>query len=79
MLCSDKTGTLTEGKRLDGALMSRAQPGALQLAAINAAFQTGFHNPIDDTIVAAAAAHGRASHFDEFRTTFAAQRASQAR
>ena len=57
VLCSDKTGTLTEGKvRLDGALDVEGNPSAraLQLAAINAAFQTGFHNPIDDAIVAAA-------------------------
>ena len=59
--------------------MSRATraPELLQLAAINAAFQTGFHNPIDDAIVAAA---GRptdaASRLDEVPYDFARKRLS---
>jgi Mg2+-importing ATPase len=80
VLCSDKTGTLTEGKvRLDGALdvEGKPSPRALRLAAINAAFQTGFHNPIDDAIVAAA---GRptaaASRLDEVPYDFARKRLS---
>jgi len=57
VLCSDKTGTLTEGLvHLTGALDVDGAPSerALNLAAINAAFQTGYHNPIDMAITAAA-------------------------
>ncbi len=57
VLCSDKTGTLTEGMvHLAGALdiEGAACERALRLAAINAAFQTGYHNPIDLAITAAA-------------------------
>lgn len=57
VLCSDKTGTLTEGRvQLDGALDSAGTPSArtLRLAAINAAFQTGYRNPIDAAITASA-------------------------
>lgn len=57
VLCSDKTGTLTEGQvHLSGALDIEGAPSerALRLAAINAAFQTGYHNPIDLAITAAA-------------------------
>ncbi len=57
VLCSDKTGTLTEGQvhldstlNVDGAISERT----LRLAAINATFQTGFHNPIDAAILTAA-------------------------
>jgi Mg2+-importing ATPase len=56
VLCSDKTGTLTEGLvRLDGALdcEGAASQRVLRLAAVNAAFQTGYRNPIDDAIKAA--------------------------
>ena len=80
VLCSDKTGTLTEGKvRLDGALNVEGKPSpkALQLAAINAAFQTGFHNPIDDAIVAAAGQPtAAASRLDEVPYDFARKRLS---
>jgi P-type Mg2+ transporter len=58
VLCSDKTGTLTEGLvHLDGALDVEGVPSerALQLATINATFQTGYRNPIDAAITAAAA------------------------
>ncbi|HRP95273.1 MAG TPA: HAD-IC family P-type ATPase [Rhodocyclaceae bacterium] len=57
VLCTDKTGTLTEGHmRLDGALdVAGADSAAvLRLAAINAWFQTSFRNPIDEAIRAAA-------------------------
>ena len=58
VLCTDKTGTLTEGVvRLDGALDARGQPAPamLRLALLNAHYQTGLSNPLDDAIVAAAA------------------------
>jgi Mg2+-importing ATPase len=54
VLCSDKTGTLTEGRvRVERALDSQGVESAevLQLAAVNAAFQSGFRNPIDRAIV----------------------------
>ena len=58
VLCSDKTGTLTEGKvRLDGALDvdgQRERQSVLLYAYLNASFETGFTNPIDEAIVAAA-------------------------
>ena len=80
VLCSDKTGTLTEGKvRLDGALNVECNPSprALQLAAINAGFQTGFHNPIDDAIVATAGGPtAAASRLDEVPYDFARKRLS---
>lgn len=57
LLCSDKTGTLTEGQvQLDAALdlNGSASQRVLRLAAINAALQTGYHNPIDVAITVAA-------------------------
>ncbi len=53
VLCSDKTGTLTEGRAMvqrscgvDGG----ANPAVLLHAAVNAGFETGFTNPIDVAI-----------------------------
>jgi len=80
VLCSDKTGTLTEGKvRLGGALDVEGNPSSrtLQLAAINAAFQTGFRNPIDDAVTAAASQQAlAASRLDEIPYDFARKRLS---
>ncbi len=56
VLCTDKTGTLTEGVvRLDGAFDVSGQPSAevLELAALNAALETGVASPLDDAILAA--------------------------
>jgi Mg2+-importing ATPase len=56
-LCTDKTGTLTEGVvRLDGAHDARgeASQGVLRLAFLNAQYQTGLSNPMDDAIQEAA-------------------------
>ncbi len=55
ILCSDKTGTITEGKvtikdALD--ITGRHSEKVLQYAGLNAALQQGFHNPIDDAICA---------------------------
>jgi len=50
ILCSDKTGTLTEGVvRVDASLdpAGRADPGVLRLAALNSWFESGFSNPMD--------------------------------
>jgi Mg2+-importing ATPase len=55
MLCTDKTGTLTEGAiRLDGAFDAHGSPSAdvLDLAACNASCQTGLQNPLDEAILA---------------------------
>lgn len=56
VLCSDKTGTLTEGViHLEGAIDPLGQPSELvtRLAYLNALYETGFGNPIDDAIRAA--------------------------
>ena len=53
VLCSDKTGTLTEGKvRLHAALDAGANDSerVLLFAYLNASFETGFANPIDVAI-----------------------------
>jgi Mg2+-importing ATPase len=56
VLCTDKTGTLTEGVvTVEGAYDSSGKRSAdvLQLAAINAALQAGLSNPLDEAIVTA--------------------------
>ena len=55
VLCTDKTGTLTLGVvRLDGAVDPTGQPseGVRQVAWLNASFQTGLVNPLDEAILA---------------------------
>jgi Mg2+-importing ATPase len=57
VLCTDKTGTLTEGVvRLDGALDAHGQPSdaVFRYAYLNAHYQTGLNNPLDEAIQAAA-------------------------
>ena len=57
VLCTDKTGTLTEGVvSLDGAFDTQGQQSqpVLRFAQLNAHFQTGLNNPLDDAIQAAA-------------------------
>jgi Mg2+-importing ATPase len=57
VLCTDKTGTLTEGVvSLDGALDTQGQPSevVLRFAYLNAHYQTGLSNPLDDAIQASA-------------------------
>jgi Mg2+-importing ATPase len=61
VLCTDKTGTLTEGVvRLDGALDTHGQPSdaVLRYAYLNAHYQTGLTNPLDDAIQATAQKSG---------------------
>jgi Mg2+-importing ATPase len=56
VLCTDKTGTLTEGVvRLEGAYKPSGAPAAAvqRLAAVNAALETGVYNPLDEGILAA--------------------------
>src|SRR5476649_1698934 len=53
VICSDKTGTLSEGTvRLQSALDVAGAPSdkVLQHAYLNAFYETGFTNPIDDAI-----------------------------
>jgi len=61
VLCTDKTGTLTEGTIvLEAATDGCGAPSAsvLGLAFLNASFETGIDNPIDAALVAAGAAAG---------------------
>ncbi|GMV30805.1 MAG: magnesium-translocating P-type ATPase [Rhodanobacteraceae bacterium] len=56
ILCTDKTGTLTEGTIvLSEALDAENRPSheVKQLAYVNAAFETGIENPLDAAIIAA--------------------------
>lgn len=53
VLCSDKTGTLTEGRvilkdSLDG--LGQVSPKVQRFAALNAHLETGYGNPIDEAI-----------------------------
>jgi P-type Mg2+ transporter len=55
IFCSDKTGTMTQGKVvLDAALDTAGNPSAMvgRLAYIDSFFQVGLKNPIDDAICA---------------------------
>ena len=65
ILCTDKTGTLTEGTIvLNGALDARSQPSVevSRLAYLNAAFETGIENPLDAAIVTAGKSAGLTTH-----------------
>ncbi|MEO6340185.1 MAG: magnesium-translocating P-type ATPase [Caulobacteraceae bacterium] len=55
IFCTDKTGTLTEGRiRLEEAVDPNGLPSPAvgRLAFLNAAFETGIENPLDEAIVA---------------------------
>ncbi len=55
VLCSDKTGTMTQGEvTLDRAMAVDGEPSGVveRLAYLNASLQIGLKNPIDDAIVA---------------------------
>ena len=57
ILCTDKTGTLTEGVvKLDGAvdLAGQPSPTVLSTTFLNSQYQTGLTNPLDDAIIASA-------------------------
>jgi P-type Mg2+ transporter len=59
VLCSDKTGTLTDAKiklvrEID--LNGRESGSVMQMAELNAAFETGLKSPLDEAILAAKAA-----------------------
>lgn len=80
VLCSDKTGTLTEGTV---ALRATLNPGGVEdasvrrLAALNATLQSGFANPIDEALKAAVPdAVGAARKLDEVPYDFTRKRLS---
>jgi Mg2+-importing ATPase len=53
LLCTDKTGTLTEGRIEVAGIVNAAgetEPYATQLAWMNARYQTGYSNAIDDAL-----------------------------
>jgi Mg2+-importing ATPase len=61
ILCTDKTGTLTEGIiALSGAMNAdgKPSPSVLRDAFVNAALQSGMSNPLDDAIAASGRAAG---------------------
>ena len=61
VLCTDKTGTLTEGTIVLAEAADPngvASPAVRQLAFLNAAFETGIDNPIDAAIVTAGSQAG---------------------
>lgn len=54
ILCTDKTGTITEGRlRIDGVfdIFGNQSDDGLRLAYLNAKLQSGFKNPIDEAIL----------------------------
>ncbi len=79
VLCTDKTGTLTEGVvRLDGALDAAGEKSerVLRLASLNAHFQTGLANALDDAIQAAAGDIAGVAKVDEIPYDFVRKRLS---
>lgn len=78
VLCTDKTGTLTEGViQLDGALDPEGEPSAAvqHWAALNAGLQAGLPNPLDAAIVAQEpVGPGSAQKLDEIPFDFARKR-----
>jgi len=61
VLCTDKTGTLTEARIALTAAVGpdgNPDPHLLELAAVNSHFETGAGNPLDAAIIAAAPAPG---------------------
>lgn len=80
VLCTDKTGTLTEGVvRLEGSCdpAGNASPAVLELAATNAALSAGLRNPLDDAILEACKPDLEAtSKLDEIPFDFVRKRVS---
>ena len=81
VLCTDKTGTLTEGRMALAAAVDVAQRESaevLQLAFLNASFETGIDNPLDAALVAAGERRGLATaawrKVDEIPYDFARKR-----
>jgi len=77
VLCTDKTGTLTEGMvRLEGAFGASGEPSddVLELAWLNASLESGFRNPIDETVRRARAGTPGAKKLDEIPYDFVRKR-----
>jgi Mg2+-importing ATPase len=81
VLCSDKTGTLTEGAiSLQGSVDPFGTPRdeVRNLAALNSAFQTGIKSPLDAAILAAHEPPARYTKLDEIPFDFTRRRLSVA-
>ena len=80
VLCSDKTGTLTEGKvRLNSTCDTEGRDSGhvLFMASVNAILQQGYKNPIDEAILAVAPPEARAvKRVDEIPYDFVRKRLS---
>jgi Mg2+-importing ATPase len=79
VLCSDKTGTLTEGTvRFDRAVDYTGQNNerATRLAWLNARYETGFANPIDEALRGLPAHEGDFEKLDEIPYDFLRKRLS---
>ncbi|MBB3593490.1 Mg2+-importing ATPase [Rhizobium sp. BK529] len=82
LLCTDKTGTLTEGTiQLSGCvdIDGEASGRVRLLASLNARLQTGLKNPLDDAILASGHATDEMAHYrkvDEIPYDFARKRLS---
>jgi Mg2+-importing ATPase len=79
VLCSDKTGTLTEGRMtLDRALdpLGASSSRALELGKINAALETGVRSPLDEAVLATGGAPADYEKVDEVPFDFERRRVS---
>jgi P-type Mg2+ transporter len=79
VLCSDKTGTLTEGMiKIQSVLDFNGNPSqkAQLYAYLNASYQTGFTNPIDDAICSAEVDAAGFAKLDEVPYDFIRKRLS---
>ena len=80
VLCTDKTGTLTEAKislARHVALSGAASEHVLDLAWLNSHFQAGLRNPLDTAIVETGSAHGAGwTKIDEVPFDFQRRRVS---
>jgi Mg2+-importing ATPase len=82
ILCTDKTGTITEGVvRLDAAQNAQGEPtpAVLRLAFFNAILETGLSSPLDDAILEAGRMQGLAetpAKLDEIPYDFMRKRVS---
>lgn len=80
VLCSDKTGTLTEGKvKVNEATdpLGKVSAEVLMMAAVNSLLQQGYKNPIDEAIIEKAPKEARAiKRIDEIPYDFIRKRLS---